>query len=894
MLVNRSFFSFFLLLLSLEIKAQVVESIYGSSDNDEFTSIISLSDGGYIISGSVVSADGFGGKDIYALRMNSNYDIIWSKIYGGNNDDAAYVSLINYNGNILLGCSSSSYNNGANLDIVIMEIDLSGNIQWLKSFRTSSYDEIPRKIIRSPNGLTLCAISNFVGTTASPDMLVFEVDSSCNNIFWQNLIGSTDYSGDIPSSIITSNLGGFIMVGGTKTSETNYDQIVIKLSNDGIIQSHVAFGSLENENTQDVIELANNDLMLLGNFRSLSGSGLEMALISMKSDYTFNWIKTYGDLGNKDDRPYAFKKTLTGEYILAGYSYAFGAGDKDLMILTTNENGVLVNANNYGGNGEEQPFDMLISGNERIVIGSSSSNGFGLTDSYLLRKRTNDEEGDDGCFNVNVFENDLTLSTHTFTFGQNNPNLVLGTQSFNEKDIMFEQKNIVYNRTIKGNISGFLPDLNDSDVAKINISLLDNSNKIIKIDPSNVHNSGSFSISITSDKGLLISGEIRSSASSHLLMKYRNGFDAFQMENIVTNKIDAPLQIEPSAFTMVAADVDISDKIRANDISLLQEIIVKKIEGFPQQIPPELGEDHLDWRFIDKRTVDREEAFKKASQYPYYSSKGYCRDNVPDIPFYLSNQGSCDSTYQEIYSAIFLGDLIDGGNGIALESFDNHSSSITFDIDDVHELGNNTYRVFLNHTLNAQDKFVSLDFALDYDETVISVLNTQMTVEDKQVVPQWLANNYNSEELLFTSYSINGYPLDGSLLYIDVQKLSGVPTIEDLGQLYVFANGTEVPSSIRLRSQTSTGIDIAKDITSFVNLYPNPTDATLTISLPLLYAKDVHIELLNSIGQSVLVFDNQQATSEIELDLSSLSAGFYECLISVEDKATVIKKVIVK
>jgi hypothetical protein len=892
MLLNRFVFSIALILsFLLEINAQVIESVYGSDGNDEFTSIISLPNGDYIVSGSVVSVDGFGGKDIYVLRLNSSYEIIWSKIYGGGYDDAAYVSLISNNGNVLLGCSSSSHNNGSNLDLVIMEIDLSGNIQWNKCFITNSYDETPRKIIKSPNGLALCAISNSIGTTSSPDMLVLEVDSNCSHIFWQTLIGSTDFSGDIPSSIIVSNLGGFIMVGGTKTSATNYDQVVLKLSSGGIIESHVAFGSLENENTQDVIELPNNDLILLGNFRSLSGFGLEMALVSMKSDYSFNWIKTYGDLGNNDDRPYAFKKTVNEEYILAGFSYTFGTGDKDLMVLRTDKNGALINAYNYGGNGDEQPFDMLLNNSEAIIVGSSFSNSFGSSDAYMLKKQIN-EVADDECFIVNVFENNLILETHSFIFNQMTSNLVIDTQLFNQKDLLLQQKNISYNKILKGSISGL--DFNNSSIAEIGLSLFDRSNELIETEMLNSYNSNVFSMQIASDKELLIKGKILSYAPSHLLMKYRNGFDTYQIENIVTNKVGAPLQIEPSAFAMVAADVDISDKIRSNDISLLQERIVKKIESFPQKIPSEFQEDHLDWRFIDNKTVANDESFKKASQYPYYSSIGYCRDNVPHVPFSLSNQGSCDSTYKETYSAIFLGDLVQGGTGINTASFENKSSSITLDIDDVHDLENNTYRVFLNHTLNEQDKFVSLDFALDYDESVISILNTQMTVEDKNVIPQWLSNNYNSEELLFTSYSMKGYPLNGNLLYIDIYKPSGVPTIDDLGQLFVFANGTEVPSSIRLKSQISTGIDVAKDISSFVNLYPNPTDGSLTVSLPLLYAKDIHIEFMNSIGQSVLAFDNTQSTSQIDLDLSTLPAGLYECLISVMGKATVMKKVIVQ
>lgn len=876
------------------VQAQTLETVNGSSGDDEFTSILSLSDGSFILSGSTSSINGFGDKDIYVVRLSPSHNVIWSRNYGGANEDAAYTSIVNSKGNVIIVGSSSSFNGGGNLDIVLLEIDIMGNIQSNITFKTTSYDEIPRKIIESDNGFVLCATSNFVGTTASPDILVFEFSELDQLIIWQNLIGSTDLSGDIPSSIIESNSGGYILVGGTKTFDTNYDQIIVRLNDNGTINSHIAYGGVGNENAQDAIELENGDVIVMGNFRTLSGSGLEMALTRISSDNSIQWIKTYGDKGLDDDRPYAFRRSLNGEYVMAGYSYSYGNGNKDLILLEIDPEGNVLESYVYGNNnGDEQPWDMILKDSEIVVVGSSSSNGSGLKDAYIFKKRN---QVDNECFSVDVVQNNLSLSTHVFNYIQNNPNLILDTIVIGQNNIVLDERDFIYNKIVNGKIDKDLMNLNGLDLFEFDVSLYDKNNYSTSSNSSSINKSGYFALPLTSDQQLFLNGFISTiTTSPHLLMKYRNGFDAFQMENIITNKINAPLQIDPSPLTIIAADVDLSDKIRANDISLLQEVIVKKRDGFPQELPAEINKDYLEWRFIDQRTVDTEDRFKKSSQYPYYSSKGYFRDNVPDVPFYLSNQGSCDESYTETYNAILLGDLVTEGSGVNLDKFySNNSSSVTLDIDDVHDIGNNTYRVFFNHTLDPQDRFVSFDFALDYNQNEISITDTRMMVDQKTPTPQWLSNDYKGEELLFTSYTGSSYPLTGNLVYIDIQKSSGVPRIEDLGQLHVFVNGSEVPSSIRLRSQTSTGIDLSKDVSEFVNIYPNPTEGQLSISMPLAYSQHVLVEFINTIGQTVLTFNNEQAIDNIELDISTLPKGLYQCLITIDGKAPVMKKVVLK
>ncbi|MGB9923326.1 MAG: hypothetical protein ACPLEW_11000 [Pseudothermotoga sp.] len=51
------------------------------------------------------------------------------------------------------------------------------------------------------------------------------------------------------------------------------------------------------------------------------------------------WQKTYG--GSNDDEAYSIQQTLDEGYIVAGYTYSFGAGGSDVYILKLDSEGNL-------------------------------------------------------------------------------------------------------------------------------------------------------------------------------------------------------------------------------------------------------------------------------------------------------------------------------------------------------------------------------------------------------------------------------------------------------------------------------------------------------------------------------------------------------------------------
>jgi hypothetical protein len=85
---------------------------YGGTKDDSVTSIQETSDGGFILAGYTESF-GAGKRDAWIVRTYSNGEKIWSKTFGGENDDRIFsVKQISDESYILAG-QTYSYGNGS-------------------------------------------------------------------------------------------------------------------------------------------------------------------------------------------------------------------------------------------------------------------------------------------------------------------------------------------------------------------------------------------------------------------------------------------------------------------------------------------------------------------------------------------------------------------------------------------------------------------------------------------------------------------------------------------------------------------------------------------------------------------------------------------------------------
>ena len=101
---------------------------YGGFSDDYGYSMDITSDGGFIIVGSTESF-GLGRTDVYLLRIDTNGDTLWTKTYGGADDDAGYSVRQTDDGGYIIAGSTNSFGAG-NYDFWIIKTDSLGNTTY--------------------------------------------------------------------------------------------------------------------------------------------------------------------------------------------------------------------------------------------------------------------------------------------------------------------------------------------------------------------------------------------------------------------------------------------------------------------------------------------------------------------------------------------------------------------------------------------------------------------------------------------------------------------------------------------------------------------------------------------------------------------------------------------
>ena len=96
-------------------------------------SVQQTTDGGYIICGSRVDYTEIG--DVYLIKTDNNGDSIWTKTFGGVEDDQSYsVQQTTDGGYIITGYTESFGNGNGEQDVWLIKTDSQGDSIWTKTF----------------------------------------------------------------------------------------------------------------------------------------------------------------------------------------------------------------------------------------------------------------------------------------------------------------------------------------------------------------------------------------------------------------------------------------------------------------------------------------------------------------------------------------------------------------------------------------------------------------------------------------------------------------------------------------------------------------------------------------------------------------------------------------
>lgn len=202
-------FSGIILFLFLYSSLSAQSTFYKKYDyaGDEFGNfVIETSDGGYAIIGSTNSF-GSGNYDIWLLKTDSSGDTLWTKTFGGPDEDQGFcLRQTSDNGFMIAGYKTNPPNY---TDGWVIKTDAAGNMDWDYTFGSDLNGESASAIVQDSEN-TFIVSGNY-----NSKSYAFKIDEEGNVIWEQSYFPNQNSS---TSAICKSATNEFAIVGSFQTS----------------------------------------------------------------------------------------------------------------------------------------------------------------------------------------------------------------------------------------------------------------------------------------------------------------------------------------------------------------------------------------------------------------------------------------------------------------------------------------------------------------------------------------------------------------------------------------------------------------------------------------------------------------------------------------------------
>jgi hypothetical protein len=356
---------------------------YGGSGTDQGYSVRQTTDGGYIVAGRT-SSFGAGGYDAWLIRTDASGDTLWSRTYGGSvGEDAQSVQQTEDGGYIITGYTMS-FGGGRRENVYLVKTDADGDTLWTRTYGGTSGSDCGLSVQQTTDGGYIVAgYSNSFGGLGNYDFYLVKTDAAGDSL-WTRTYGGDAH--DFGRSVRQTTDGGYIVTGNTESfGAGGHDVYLVKTDANGGVLWTRTYGGTEDEYGRCVQQTTDGGYIVTGNTNSFGAGGADAWLIRTDANGDTLWTRAYG--GSSDDYGQCVELTTDGGYIIAGWTYSFGAGNWDFYLVKTDANGDALWTRTYGGTDWDQGLCIQQTADDGgyIVAGYTMSFGAGGYDVWLLK-----------------------------------------------------------------------------------------------------------------------------------------------------------------------------------------------------------------------------------------------------------------------------------------------------------------------------------------------------------------------------------------------------------------------------------------------------------------------------------------------------------------------------
>ncbi|MCD4846304.1 MAG: hypothetical protein K8R25_17645 [Methanosarcinales archaeon] len=376
---------------------------FGGNSWGEISSIQQTIDGGYILAGyRWLNGD----YDYLLVKTDSNGNEQWSKTFDGTEDNyASFVQQTIDGGYIIANTYTHIVDSG---DFWLVKTDSNGNEQWNKTYVGSNWLNI-YSVQQTTDGGYILAGERW--SYSDRDLLLMKIDLNGNEQ-WSKTIGGTER--DCAYSIQQTSDGGYIITGETYSYSSDYwsDFWIVKTDSNGNEQWNKTFAEYYDEEACSVQQTTDGGYIIAGSTDWYSTGGYDFSLKKIDSNGNEQWNKTFG--GSNGDFAYSVQQTTDGGYIIAGYTYPYGADKSDFCLVKTDSNGNEQWNKTFGGiNSDSANTVQQTTDDGYIIAGRTYSYGVGYGNFWVVKTDLNGNEQWNKTFGGTAWEDASSVQQTT-------------------------------------------------------------------------------------------------------------------------------------------------------------------------------------------------------------------------------------------------------------------------------------------------------------------------------------------------------------------------------------------------------------------------------------------------------------------------------------------------
>jgi len=297
------------------------EKNYGGSDSEAFDRIISTLESNYYLLGISWSSDGDISSDPYPnspdywiVKIDSDGNIIWDKIIGGNSGERLWSGASTLDGGVVVIGETSSNDGDVSVfyggnETWIAKLSSEGELEWDFTIGTD-FADLGQAIIQTSDGGYLAASSSWLGDGGNitceshgyAEAVLFKLDADLN-VEWQHCYGGSDHDGIVD---IIEVEDGYVFGAYTSSNDGDVsgynggisDTWIVKLDFEGnIIWQNALGGSNADGGGKNIYETDDQGFVAVLNTDSNDGdvSG-NHGMSDVESDIWFIRLNSDGEL----------------------------------------------------------------------------------------------------------------------------------------------------------------------------------------------------------------------------------------------------------------------------------------------------------------------------------------------------------------------------------------------------------------------------------------------------------------------------------------------------------------------------------------------------------------------------------------------------------------------